>query len=224
MIIRSCLEGLTLDRRQHWLWLRLSGADALSAGLAEGRLLSPVMVAASGREEGLRPTLAWTLWAAAIVGTLAIAVLVGEIIQGGKPIVPKPPEVLAERARDILAGVGQNEIRKDSEFWFEPEPDATAGASTGRARFVYRESPSYLVPQNLFRVMTETDPAPVVPGMASAVLDPTGGCSGSYRPKANRGPAAPRRSADSASRIECREPWPSRPNACSSRTIVNTHG
>jgi hypothetical protein len=67
--------------------------------------------------------------------------------------VPKPPAVLAERARDILAQRGEAaDPAVDRAFWWSAaEPD-------GDVRFWYRESTAALVPVNMFRVVTAIDP------------------------------------------------------------------
>ena len=86
--------------------------------------------------------------------------------------IPKPPEVLADRSRALLADMDDVDAPADSEFRF-----ATTRSSSNRSvpiRFVYRQSPRYLVPGNLFHLVTEDDPPADVPGMASVVLDPTG--------------------------------------------------
>src|SRR6185436_3223597 len=41
-------------------------------------------------------------------------------------------------------------------------------------RFVYRQSPQLLVPQNSMHFVSESDPPNDVPGVATVVLDPTG--------------------------------------------------
>jgi hypothetical protein len=147
------------------------------------------MIAAAGRKGALPPALAWVLLAAVLGGTLAVASQ-AYVVSIAPSDVPKPPDVLAERARNVLALAGADETHADREFWFAPDPSrasfvgasvSTATAATrGRnaprvpVKFVYRQSPQYLVPQNLARVVTDDDPPANMPGMATVTLDPAG--------------------------------------------------
>ncbi|HMF93505.1 MAG TPA: serine/threonine-protein kinase [Vicinamibacterales bacterium] len=118
----------------------------------------------------LRPAVAWIMLAATIGGTLAVTPR-AHFFTVAPSDIPKPPEVLADRSTALLAGIG-GEIPADSEFGF------TTGAKGSdrsiQIRFAYRQSPQYLVPGNLFHLVTEDDPAANLPGMASVVIDPTG--------------------------------------------------
>ena len=185
-VIRKCLEPDPADRpRSAWeLAGLLPGGDPLAAALAVGRMPSPEMIAAAGMKGALRPAVAWSLFLAILAGTLAVASRVGVVTQTGPDRLPKPPEVLAERARTVLSSVGFTAPGRDVEFWFEPDPAAVpmAGASLRSIpgevavpiRFVYRQSADYLVPQNSMHVVMETDPPANVEGSATVVLDPTG--------------------------------------------------
>jgi predicted Ser/Thr protein kinase len=187
-IIDSCLESDPAERPMSALAVAavLPGGDPLAAALAEGRVPSPDMIAAAGRKGALHPGVAWALLAAVLGGTLAVASQ-AHVVSVAPSDVPKAPDVLAERARNILATAGADDTLVDWEFWFAPDPSrawlvgtsrSTAiGASNGPrvpVKFVYRESTQYLVPQNLLRVVTDDDPPANVPGMATVTLDPVG--------------------------------------------------
>ncbi len=180
-IIRSCLARDPAARpvSARALTHALPGADGLTAAIAEGRLLSPDMIAAAGERGEVRPTRAWTAVGVIVVGILLVAARIGDVIQLRPSTVPKPPDALIENARDVLTVAGHASGWRDSEHWFTAELET---AETGQwpnarlrsVRFTFRQSPSYLVPQNLFRVVTSDDPSPTVPGMASVNLDANG--------------------------------------------------
>ena len=173
--IRSCLEVDPFDRPSSaWaVAAALPGGDPLAAALAEGRMPSPEMIAAAGQKGALRRRAAWSLAGAIAVGTLAVAARVGVVTQTGPAHLPKPLEVLAERARNELTAIGHTAPVKDDEFWFEPVP-AGSVADTPSIRFVYRQSPEYLISQNSLHVVIEHDPPADTPGMATVVLDADG--------------------------------------------------
>jgi len=72
----------------------------------------------------------------------------------------------------------------DTASWFDFDDAPLAGASTSgelsvddkqtRVKFVYRQGPRYLVPQNLYHFVTDADPPSDLPGMATVTLDPLG--------------------------------------------------
>jgi serine/threonine-protein kinase len=121
-----------------------------------------------------------------LVGTLAIATQ-SHFINVAPADVPKPPAVLAQRARAILAGVGAgaDEASRDNASWFD-FGDATSSLASNPAassapddkrtkvRFVYRQSPAYMIPQNSLHFITGADPPSEVSGMATVILDPLG--------------------------------------------------
>src|SRR5262245_715981 len=164
-VIRRCLEPDPADRpTSAWsVAADLPGGDALSAALAAGRMPSPEMIAAAGHKGALQPALAWPLLASIVAGTLGVGLGVSSVTQIDPGRVPKPGEVLAERARAILSRIGHVAEARDIEYWFEPG-----------VRFVYRQSPQYLISQNSMHVVIEHDPPNDVPGMATVVLDPSG--------------------------------------------------
>ena len=120
----------------------------------------------------LRPAVAWAMLAAAVAGTLAVAPR-AHLLTVAPSDIPKPPEVLADRSKALLAEIGDVDAPADSEFRFETTR-ATGGSRSVPIRFAYRQSPRYLVPGNLFHLVTAEDPPADVTGMASVVLDPAG--------------------------------------------------
>ena len=180
-IIRSCVERDPAARPVSALAVAAAlPGDALTVAVAEGRVLSPDMIAAAGPSGGFRPGIAWCLFALVTIGAFVVAAQIGTLTQIRPVAIPKPPEALAERVRQILqivdTGTGGS-ARRDAEYWFRAElsgASPTPNAPLFGIRFVYRQSPSPLIPQNLFRLVTETDPPLNVPGMALVTTDAAG--------------------------------------------------
>jgi len=137
----------------------LPGGDALSLAVAAGETPSPAMVAAASKSGEISPAVAWTLLAVTIAGFIANAAF------GDRNRVRiKAPEVLQERAREILANAGAG-ARRDSDLLLEPQ----AGSMVA----IYRQSGSAMRPFNANGVLRVNDP-PLEPGMSSVSLDANG--------------------------------------------------
>ena len=171
------------------------GGDPLAAALAAGETPSPEMVAASGETEGLRPLVAWVLLAGVIVSVLAAILLGAQTKLFRRVPLEKPPEALAERARDILRSVGYSEPPVDTAVGFyegqeflryiaEHDKSKTRwdNLETGAFVFWYRGSPrplaahftpSFSDAPMLGSVWTN-DPPLVVSGMTLVRLNPLG--------------------------------------------------
>ena len=171
-VLVACVRSNAAERPRSALSVAaaLPGGDPLAAALAEGRMPSPEMIAAARTKGELSPIVAWTLMTLIVAGALVVASR-GSLLTFAPSDVPKPPQVLAERSRDILTKTGHVADVGDSEFWFET---ATQTGASKPLRFVYRQSPEYLVPQNIFHVVTDSDPPANVDGMATVILDPSG--------------------------------------------------
>jgi serine/threonine-protein kinase len=171
-IIRACLEEDPEARPRTALTVAamFPGGDPLTAAVAEGRVLSPEMVAGAAKKGALSLRVAWALLGAVAIGGIAVASQ-ANILTIPPSAVPKPPEVLADRAREILSQHSDNGSPTDSELWFAPSATDTGSIAV---RFLYRASPRPLIPANLFRVVTDTDPPADVPDMASITLDASG--------------------------------------------------
>jgi len=180
--------------------LALPGGDPLQSALAMGETPSPEMVAAAGENTGLRPAVAVACLLAVVIGLLA------EIHFRSKmrliDVMPfeHPPEVLAGKAREIIAQLGYPERPADSAHGFEydrqyldyvrrqvPAGDWRQPFNQGRPAPIYfwrRESPQQLLPiaqgwlnrggelPKLAQV-NENDP-PITPGSLSLRLDMQG--------------------------------------------------
>jgi serine/threonine-protein kinase len=163
--ILHCLEPNPAERPASALEVSASlpGGDPLAEALAAGETPSPEMVAASGPSHSLRLRLATGLLvtiAASLVGALSLTPRSQMLNQ--LPL-EYPPEVLAEKAREIVRAAGYAERAADSTFGFRSDSgyvryfdDALAGSSgDGRNRWanVLSRSPSPL------RSGTSTAPA-----------------------------------------------------------------
>jgi len=169
------------------------GGDPLAAALAAGETPSPEMVAASGETEGLRPLVAWVLLAGVIVSVTAAILLSAQTKLYRRVPLEKPPEALAERARDILQNVGYSEPPADTAMGFyegneflryiEEHDKSKArwdNLETGAFVFWYRGSPRPLdshssSPDEPMAASVWTDDPPLdVSGMTLLKLNPRG--------------------------------------------------
>src|SRR5579872_3205326 len=197
-VILRCLETEPSARPATVLSVAaaLPGGDPLAAALAAGETPSPQMVAASGETAGLRPRVAVACLAGALLA-LAFAVFLGVHYDGLRKVRPElTPEVLTQKAREIIARLGYPERPVDSASGLQydddfqeyvqkndkprPQWDAVLAARPSVLVFWYRQSPDDLVSDG-FRdqlltpgIITETDPPPTLSGMVNVELDPQG--------------------------------------------------
>jgi len=136
----------------------LPGGDPLAAALAAGETPSPEMVAASGSTEGFHPRTAWACLAFILLGIGAFVWLSPRADLIRRVPVDLAPEVLANKARDILKSIGYSESPIDHASGFGSRTQSS-GALTTRAlaarwdnppalaiQFWYRQSPRFLEP------------------------------------------------------------------------------
>jgi hypothetical protein len=192
-VILRCLEPDPARRPSSALSVAaaLPGGDPLAAALAAGETPSPEMVAASGETATVSVRLAVVLLLLAVAGVAAAAALHNKADVFGSLPADKSPEVLTERARDLLRSFGYTAPPVDSHFGFggdgsyldyverhDPSPDRWARLVTQQppvVHFWYRQSPRYMEPAVWFgtasiglspsRTVSATNPASVDPGM-----------------------------------------------------------
>jgi len=161
----------------------LPGGDALAQALAMGETPSPAMVAASGEVGILRPRVGLALVTALLAGLGAVAFLNPRthLLSAVDP--DHPPEVLADRARQVLKTIGKESGVADRAYGFSYEPEAlrfsrgSDAESRSRALcFWYRQSPQLLSPRDVFAGgrVSLSDPPPTQAAMAHVVLDARG--------------------------------------------------
>jgi serine/threonine-protein kinase len=172
--IRACLAADPKSRPGSVLAVAaaLPGGDSLVAALAHGRLLSPTAVATVDVARLLPRAVAWVLLLLTVSVLAGIAAR-GDLLSVSPVQLPKPPEVLAERARTLLAAAAGGAVAPadGSAYWFDA---ATDRGGRHVIRYFYRQARGTLVSDNIFHTITESDPPMTAPGMGSVVLDPSG--------------------------------------------------
>ncbi len=197
-VILRCLETDPAARPATALAVAaaLPGGDPLAAALAAGETPSPQLVAASGETEGLRPRIAIALLTSVLFG-LALGVYFSLHYNAfDKMDLELTPEVLTQKAREIIARLGYVGRPADSAYGLDidgdfqdavqkndkPRPnwDAVLTARPSLLQYWYRQSPDDMfanqVRDNLLTpgTVTETDPPTVLAGMINLRLDPQG--------------------------------------------------
>jgi hypothetical protein len=154
----------------------LPGGDPLRAAIEAGETPSPETVAASGGSVVMSTAASVGLFCAVLLG-IALSASIGpyanwlNAVHGGKP-----PEVLAERARELVTRFGYDENAADTAWWIKVNHSSTRAdrGSPDSMLFFYRQSPRPMIPGNLFSNIDSDHPAADVPGMISVVLDARG--------------------------------------------------
>ena len=162
----------------------------MAAALAAGETPSPEMVAASGHKEAVSVRTVLSLFAIFIVGLVVLALHSEAHLLIRQVPMRKPPAVLEDQARAVLAAVGHatppedeaTTVAYNGDFlrWVRAERrghDRWAWLGTGRTpavMFTYRASPRELQPYAVSPQPSLSDPPPIVSGMATVVLDTEG--------------------------------------------------
>jgi predicted Ser/Thr protein kinase len=196
-VILRCLEPEPSARPANVLAVAaaLPGGDPLAAALAAGETPSPQMVAAAGETEGLRPRIAVACLVAVLIG-LGLGTYLTVRYSALEKIHPEqPPEVLAQRVRQILAQVGYPEKPADRAFDFDydtnfrdflekekapPNWDEVMAGRPTMLEFWYRQSPKLMVAHE-YRdyllvpgIIGEEDPPTTLSGMINLKIDAKG--------------------------------------------------
>jgi serine/threonine protein kinase len=197
-VILRCLETEPSARPATVLSVAaaLPGGDPLAAALAAGETPSPQMVAASGETAGLRPRIA-VAYLVSLLIALGVVTFLGIHYGGlGKMRLELTPEVLTQKAREIVARLGYPERPLDrvSDFYQDhdfqdyvekndkphPDWDTVLGGRPSVLQFWYRQSPDDMMAQG-FRdqllnpgIVTRDDPPTTLSGMINLELDPQG--------------------------------------------------
>jgi predicted Ser/Thr protein kinase len=197
-VILRCLETEPSARPATVLAVAgaLPGGDPLAAALAAGETPSPQMVAASGETAGLRPRVAVCCLAAVLLGLGWVVFNVIHYSALEKMGLEQPPEVLKQKAREIIARLGYDAHPADSasgmsydgdfkdyvEKTDKPHPqwDQVLAARPSVLGYWYRQSADDLVaidfPDMLLTpgIVGDTDPPTILSGMVNVELDPQG--------------------------------------------------
>ncbi len=167
----------------------LPGGDPLAEALAAGETPSPDMLVAAGETEAmpLRPALTMAL--AFLVVLLASAAIAPRISLTGLVPLDKPTDVLADRAEQMIAAFGYDDVPLDRARGFMIPGDPLRWAQTQGPRdwwptlrsgtppaliFWYRTSPRDLIPDVPAGTVTASDPPLLATGQRLLLLDTRG--------------------------------------------------
>lgn len=173
----------------------LPGGDPLAAALAAGETPSPEMVAAAGENDGIAPRVALTFLTAILVGTLLLLYF-GVKENALERVHPsKSPEVLSNRASELISKIGYAGRPVDREWGFGYNSDFIDYASKHDKphadwsklpyqrpellSFWYRQSRKNLIPDRFWGnsipgVVTFDDPPLITSGMVDVWTDNEG--------------------------------------------------
>lgn len=189
--ILQCLEKNPSERPQSALQvaMMLPGGNPLEAAIAAGETPSPEMVAAAPKKGALKPAVALACLAAVVALFAFIVFFSGRVKLHEWVPLDKSPEVMAERARQIVNKLGYADAPKDTVYGYDQDfgyldyagradaaPDRFEKIRTGQPvtlYFWYRSSPRYLVP-NGGNEVNFFDPPNDVSGMTRVALDVRG--------------------------------------------------
>ncbi len=190
-VIFRCLEKDPAKRPGSALQVAaaLPGGDPLAAALAAGETPSPEMVAAAPKQGALKPAVAISLLASALLLIAAVSFLGRDMMLYRIVPLNKSPEVLRDRATELVKKFGYTAPAGDSAYGMgvdrqyleyvhhnDPSPSRWEKLSSGQPAaiyFWYRESP-YVLDVSTGYDVREDAPARDLPGMTTLTLDTLG--------------------------------------------------
>jgi predicted Ser/Thr protein kinase len=197
-VILRCLEEEPSARPATVLSVAaaLPGGDPLAAALAAGETPSPQLVAASGETSGLRPRAAVVCLVAVLLALGLVSFLGVHFSALGKMRLELTPEVLSQKARELIARLGYPGHPTDTAFGLDfdtdfedsvektdkphPDWDAVLAGRPSLLRFWYRQSPQVMLAQGYQDqllnpgIVVRDDPPSVLSGMIDLELDGQG--------------------------------------------------
>jgi len=191
-VIRRCLAEDPSKRPASALQIAaaLPGGDPLAAALAAGDTPTPGMVAAAGDNEGIPVRTASFCLAWILVGLVAVLILNAKVNVLRQTPFPHSPEILAQKAREMLESFGYAAPPADQAYEFAYDTgyrsyaekqeklsasrDQLAKGQPPLIDFWYRQSPQPLIVSSPFGYVSPKDPPPIVSGMIGMGLDPKG--------------------------------------------------
>jgi serine/threonine-protein kinase len=166
-VILRCLDPEPRNRPPSALAVAggLPGGDPLAAALAAGETPSPEMVASGGKSTGLHTVAAVCCLVSVAIGLVVVAVLATKVNLNEGVLLERGPDVLAQKAREIIEELGYHGRPTDSVYGFhhdtvsslhsakQHQPLASGqshlpGGPLGIVRFGYRQSSRYLEPSS----------------------------------------------------------------------------
>jgi serine/threonine-protein kinase len=177
-VIEHCLERNPERRPASALAVAaaLPGGDPLAAALAAGETPSPEMIAAAGPEGGLKPGTAVLGLVLVVFGVLANATLLSKSTLYGRAATGRQIAALEDQSRTVIRDLGYTTPAKDGDCSFNAhlpalqyfaEQDSSASRWEPLSKpgeigiyFFYRQSPNFLVPDNLGAKVNFVDPYP----------------------------------------------------------------
>ncbi len=195
LVERAILRCLDVDPRKRpasalAVAAALPGGDPLAAALAAGDTPTPGMVAASGDTQGISVRTAGICLAWILVGLVAAVILGAKSNVLHRTPVPYSPEILAQKAGEMIQSFGYSAPPADRAYEFtydaayqnyaenQGKPaayrDQLAKGQPPLIYFWYRQSPHALVVNSPFGDVSPKDPPPIVSGMIGLSLDPQG--------------------------------------------------
>ena len=190
--IARCLEHDPADRPSSALGVAaaLPGGDPLAAALAAGETPSPEMVAAAGETSALAAGPALAGLAATLLMLGAYAALSDRALLTSYVPLEQPPEVLADRAREVSRILGYSDAPVDTATGFTEAGEylqyalrrGDGAATRERLRsgrppgvlFWHRTSPRLMIPVGNSDDITLTNPPVTISGMRSVIVDSEG--------------------------------------------------
>jgi serine/threonine-protein kinase len=191
-VILKCLEPDPQNRPASALAVAraLPGGDPLAAALAAGDTPTPGMVAASGDTEGISVRAAVICAAWILVGLVGVVWLGARVNPLRKIPMPYSAEILAQKASEMLQGLGYAAPPADRAYEFSYDTayqtyaenqgnlatyrDQLAKGQPPLVYFWYRQSPQPLVASSPVGSVSPSDPPPLVSEMIDLSLDPEG--------------------------------------------------
>jgi len=189
--ILQCLEKNPEERPKNALQvaMMLPGGNPLEAAIAAGETPSPEMVAAAPKKGALNPAVALACLASVVALFAFIVFFSGKVNLYEWIPLDKTPEVLAERASQIVNRLGYSNTLTHTVYGYsanrsyldyaergDASPDRFEKIRTGQPVTLYfwhRTSPRYLVP-NEGKEVSSFDPPIDVSGMTRVALDVRG--------------------------------------------------